>query len=191
MKVDISRILPEKGASMDINLFEPLQPLQPDAPSRQDGLDGEIRYAEPVRVVATADNSGKCIVVRGRVGTKIEAACHRCLERFSREISAPFEEEYFRKGEKPGHTGVEEEQAPSESEEPDLRYFHGDEIDLAPAVGEALSLALPIKLLCREDCRGLCPHCGTNLNEKQCDCQIETPDPRMAVLKDLWREKRD
>ncbi|MGE5576000.1 MAG: YceD family protein [Syntrophothermus sp.] len=190
MKVNISRILPEKGASMDIDLSEPLQPLKLESSSRRNDGDGELRYVEPVWVVATVNNSGKCIVVRGRVSTRVEATCHRCLDRFQQEISVPFEEEFFRKGAQARHAGEEEEQAPEEPDEPDLRYFHGDEIDLAPTAVEALSLALPIKLLCREDCRGLCPHCGTNLNEKQCDCQLETLDPRMAVLKDLLREKK-
>jgi uncharacterized protein len=59
------------------------------------------------------------------------------------------------------------------------------EIDLSFGVRESLLLALPMKVLCSEDCKGLCPHCGANLNEESCDCVAETIDPRWAELRKL------
>lgn len=62
-----------------------------------------------------------------------------------------------------------------------------DIIDLAPDVREYLLLAIPMKNICREDCKGLCPKCGQNLNQKQCDCEFEQIDPRWSELKKIYR----
>ncbi len=72
-------------------------------------------------------------------------------------------------------------------DEADLAYYTGDEIDIADLVRESLILAEPLKSVCSETCRGLCPHCGINLNTAQCDCQGKLIDPRLAVLQKLLK----
>ena len=69
----------------------------------------------------------------------------------------------------------------------DLEFsvYDGDEVDLTPLVQEQVLLALPTRPLCKEDCRGLCPQCGINLNEHQCDCRSDQLEPRLAVLRTL------
>ena len=74
-----------------------------------------------------------------------------------------------------------------EIEEDDLTtaFYDNDEIDLGQLMREQFYLALPMKPLCRDDCNGLCPKCGTNLNPRPCDCKREWEDPRLAALKAL------
>jgi uncharacterized protein len=67
----------------------------------------------------------------------------------------------------------------------ELSVYQGEEVDLSPLIREQVLLALVDRPLCREDCRGLCPRCGVNLNERECGCVAETPAPRLAVLRTL------
>lgn len=69
--------------------------------------------------------------------------------------------------------------------EADLDVYHGKQIDLDPIVREQVLLSLPMHVVCREDCRGLCGMCGQNLNEAACSCESKRVDPRLAVLKDI------
>jgi uncharacterized protein len=66
-----------------------------------------------------------------------------------------------------------------------VSYYQGEGLLLEDALREQVLLALPLKVICREDCRGLCPHCGTNLNIGQCSCAEPAEDPRWAALKDI------
>jgi uncharacterized protein len=66
-------------------------------------------------------------------------------------------------------------------------FYQDDKIDLSQMIWEQVYLALPMKPLCKEDCRGLCPQCGTNLNLSMCSCDRETVDPRLATLKTLLK----
>jgi uncharacterized protein len=69
--------------------------------------------------------------------------------------------------------------------EAEVSYYQGDGLLLEDAVREQVLLALPLKAVCREDCRGLCPKCGAYLNEEQCSCKEHVEDPRWAALKDI------
>ena len=69
-----------------------------------------------------------------------------------------------------------------------VSYYREGTIDLKEDVREAIILAFPLKPLCRPECRGLCPHCGRNLNEEKCECREEKIDPRLAKLKELLKE---
>ena len=119
----------------------------------------------------------------GRVETVVELVCGRCLEPFMRPVDAPFDLRY----QPHTHNAGEGER---EIEEDDLStaFYENDTIDLGQLMLEQFYLALPMKPLCREDCRGLCPICGTNVNRGACDCKREWEDPRLSVLKALKRE---
>jgi uncharacterized protein len=101
--------------------------------------------------------------------------CNRCLTDFTRQVAIPFGENFREHG-----TAVAD---------PDTLSYQGDEIDLAEIVREALILAEPLKALCSEKCRGLCPICGTNRNETDCACETVSIDPRLAVLEKLLPKK--
>ena len=106
----------------------------------------------------------------------LELACSRCLEPFELPVDASFDVRYLPQSE---NTGDERE-----VEEDDLSdaFYRDEQIDLGQLMEEQFYLALPMKPLCREDCKGLCASCGTNLNEATCDCQVRWEDPRLAGL---------
>ncbi|WP_170291053.1 YceD family protein [Neomoorella glycerini] len=143
---------------------------------------GRIPIVAPVRVCGNVTNTGRILLVKGQVATTLELTCDRCLEKFRYSVVASLEEEYA--GASAGQAAAGENEEPGE-----VRPLEGDFINLKPAVEEALILALPMKWLCRESCRGLCTHCGQNLNEGQCQCDTRPVDLRLAVLEELLRKK--
>ena len=122
----------------------------------------------------------------GTVTTKLELPCGRCLEPFTLPVDAPFDLRYQ------PHTANQGE-GEREIEEDDLTtaFYENDQIDLAQLMREQFYLALPMKPLCRSDCRGLCPICGTNLNRHTCDCKPGWEDPRFAALKALQEPRHE
>jgi uncharacterized protein len=116
----------------------------------------------------------------GTVRTTLELPCSRCLEPFTSPVDARFDLRY-----QPHtlNTGSDER----EIEEDDLStaFYENDEIDLGQLMREQFYLSVPMKPLCGDDCRGLCPMCGTNLNRGTCECRRDWDDPRLAVLRHL------
>ena len=114
----------------------------------------------------------------GRVRTELELTCSRCIETYRFPIDAEFDQRYL-------PSSAASSEADREVEEDDLEtsYYTDDEIDLSQLMREQFYLALPMKPLCREDCKGLCAQCGTNLNTGTCDCAPVWEDPRLAALK--------
>jgi uncharacterized protein len=114
----------------------------------------------------------------GRASTSLELTCSRCAEPFRVPVEAAFDLRYLPHRENTG-------EGEREVEEDDLTtaYYREDTIDLGELVREQLYLALPMKPLCEEACKGLCPQCGTNLNRGACDCRQDWHDPRLEALK--------
>jgi len=98
---------------------------------------------------------------------RTDAACDRCLDPVSYMQSASVDEEF----------------GPEPSD--DVRPLDEGEIDLLPTVEEMIVIERPLKVLCREECQGLCPVCGQNWNHGSCSCEEEEVDPRLLVLKKL------
>jgi uncharacterized protein len=137
--------------------------------------DSDVQLAEPLRVELEAQYAGQDVVVRGRLSGRVELPCRRCLE----PVSRPVDEEVawlFRRG----LSRVEAEDAEMYS-----LPERGDELSLEEPIREQLLLAAPQFAICREECRGLCPHCGANWNETQCDCEPVEVDERWAALRNL------
>ena len=120
----------------------------------------------------------------GRVETRLELPCSRCLEPFTSPADAEFDLRYQ------PHVQKSAEGEREEIEEDDLgtAFYENETIDLGQLMREQFYLSLPMKPLCRADCRGLCPVCGTNLNRETCGCKRVWDDPRLAVLKALKKE---
>jgi uncharacterized protein len=112
------------------------------------------------------------LLVRGIVGSQLGLECVRCLESFVLPITLGLEEIFGLAGAGP---------------RPDISYAVSDNgwLDLAPLLREQAWLAIPMKPLCRPDCKGLCPQCGANLNVESCACESARVDPRLAKLKEL------
>jgi uncharacterized protein len=123
------------------------------------------------------------IRVAGEFSTKVELLCARCLEPIARDVAKKFDLLYRPQGADAGKAELSVTAAEAE-----VSYYQGDELLLEDVLREQVLLALPLKAICREDCKGLCPHCGKNLNQEQCNCAEPLEDPRWAALKDI-REK--
>lgn len=119
----------------------------------------------------------------GHLSGEIELTCSRCLESFRLPVGADFDLRYVPRIENGG-------EGEREVEEDDLTtaFYEDDQIDLGQLVTEQVQLALPMKPLCADACRGLCPQCGTNLNTDACRCSQKWEDPRLAGLKALKTE---
>jgi uncharacterized protein len=131
--------------------------------------------ASPLEADVTYYRAGEDLFFAGRCAATVEATCARCLETFAVPLEAPFEFVLTRGA---PHDARQE----LHTEDLSLSFYSGDEVDLAPLVGEQAILALPTRAVCREDCRGLCPSCGANRNTDPCTCPTKEPDPRLAVL---------
>ena len=121
----------------------------------------------------------------GRARTTLEVPCSRCLEPYRIPIDAAFDLSYVPQAD---NTGAGEHEI--QDDDLSTAYYRGDAIDLGELLREQLYLALPMKPLCSEDCKGLCPQCGTNLNRETCDCSPTWEDPRLAGLKALLDDKK-
>jgi uncharacterized protein len=122
---------------------------------------------------------GVDVLVHGRIAATVPQACGRCLESFPAAVTANVD---VRLTPRPATGGDTHELG---EDDLDTDFYVGGELDLARLVEAETTLALPMKPLCRTDCRGLCPVCGVNRNVTACDCQMRQPDPRLAVLKQV------
>ncbi|MFH1079129.1 MAG: DUF177 domain-containing protein [Pseudomonadota bacterium] len=119
------------------------------------------------------------LYLEGDLRTQAETVCSRCLDAACLPINASFK--YVLSPAQTEHT-EERELSP---EDLDFVYYQDDLIDLDPLIIEQVLLQIPMKVLCREDCKGLCPHCGIDLNQNHCQCHDEHIDSRLAILKKL------
>ena len=158
------------------------------SPGTLDFHSGEFRQIEPLEVRATAEFADGQIRVCGNLHTRIELVCARCLDTVVEEISRDFDL-YYR-----STTSIaENDEVHLNLDHTEIAFFEGDGLFLADVLAEQVNLALPMKVICSSDCRGLCPHCGANLNNEECRCEKSGADPRLAPLARLkqdWFKKQ-
>lgn len=119
--------------------------------------------------------------LRGSMGFALKQPCARCAETFELPIKHQFE---LALNHVPGLT-KEVFQASEESEELDITFFHGNEIDLDPVLEEQFFLSVPLKSVCRDNCKGICQKCGKNLNQGACGCKESDPAHPFSILETL------
>ncbi len=149
-----------------------------ESPSPSGGLKLEAEGAEfscPVKLNLKLLKSGKNYIGKGEIETKISLECSRCLKKFTQILKS--EIRFLLKEEK--------DQLVLESDDRENQVQPGSFFRLDDLVRESLILALPFKPLCAEDCKGLCPVCGIDLNLSTCKCKKDLIDPRWEKLKDL------
>ena len=138
-----------------------------------------ISFADPIFIDGVIKQTEKrFIFVQGKFKTKIEVCCSRCLQKMQTDLTGDFEGEFVPSG--IAMQGKMEEDFPGQ-------FYSGDILDLTGLIHEGITFTLPMQFLCVEDCLGLCPYCGVNLNEKRCQCEEEQVDPRLEVLKKLLK----
>ena len=171
MLLDVSPIIKIQGAKIELD--------------EEIGLDsaeflGEsYRFNEPLKIKGEIYNNGQSLTLNARVTGRIETECARCLEPTEADVDIEIHELLSR---------AEDTTADDE----DIILFDGHEIELDDIVADNFLMNTSGKYLCREDCAGLCPVCGKNLNEGECGCGSEYIDPRWLALKDILdRESGD
>jgi uncharacterized protein len=116
-----------------------------------------------------------------RQTTRAQVECDRCLKTIELPVSADFALEYITGAEYESNSGAAE----LTEAEMSVSVFDGEAIGVDEVVKEQILLAVPTRMLCREDCNGICPECGTDLNAGECKCFKDDIDPRWAALKNL------
>jgi len=144
--------------------------------------DGVCTFAGPVRYDLTVVREYDHLRVTGTVNTMVLLTCSRCLVAFESSIDSSFTI-IFRRG-TPQEIALEEE---TELSEQDLisAFFCGDEIDLSHEIAEQIAMEVPLRPLCGDDCKGLCPECGTDLNHSSCSCSGKQFNFKFSALKDF------
>ncbi|HEV7645396.1 MAG TPA: DUF177 domain-containing protein [Pyrinomonadaceae bacterium] len=126
------------------------------------------------------------IDIAGSIKTKAEISCSRCLKPMESDIDISFKSSFV-----PAEFETREKEVEVGGDDLNIEFYEGDEIDLAQLIREQIILNSPQIALCKPDCAGLCEKCGGNKNEKRCDCSEREIDPRLKVLENLTREKKD
>ena len=163
MRLELSSILDRPGASVDFSVSVDLSDL----------VYGTSKpVSEPVKASGTVRNTAGVLVMKGDITTCIHGTCDRCAADFHREMDIPID------------VVLVTELANEENEDEWVFPLEADTADLDDIVRTVFVLNMDSKLLCKEDCKGLCCRCGKNLNDGPCGCQKEL-DPRFAALKQL------
>jgi uncharacterized protein len=176
--IDISTIPPE-GLEVDERLDAASLHLEKD-----EGFTLKPEGRLTARLERSDDNS---VHVRGRFRAALDLECHRCVERFTFGVDQDVDLFYL-----PHHPGAARDEEEDEVELDDhdmvVAYHDGQRVDLGEMVREQLFLSLPMKRLCRDECKGRCPRCGADWNVKACGCPPpeEEQDPRLLPLKKLF-----
>jgi uncharacterized protein len=131
----------------------------------------------PLEYRLTADALNGRIGVTGELSCRLRLLCSRCLTPIDEPFVIPFEEQFQ----------VMKESDPEPDEDVDFVPVTEERIDLRPFMEEELLVHLPLAPICSEDCKGLCPECGTNRNEQACNCKTERLDPRLEALQDWYK----
>lgn len=152
-------------------------------------LGQDVRQRTPLKASGRAElveeHHGKRQVIqdirlRGRLSASLELQCARCLEPVGQNVDRKFELLY-----RPLGTDAGRDELSVTDAEAEIGYYQGQGIQLEDVLREQVLLALPLKAICRENCKGLCPQCGKNLNQEPCSCTVPAEDPRWEALKDI------
>ena len=159
------------------------------APGEIDFSGDFIRQTTPLEWNATAERAGAEIRIAGSLKATIELACSRCLEPANYELAKPFDL-FFRQQDE--YMFDEDDEIELAEKDTRTAFFSGTKLAIGDILHEQVLLALPMKALCKLDCKGLCPACGANLNVKACNCPQEQFNPNIDALLELKQrlEKR-
>jgi uncharacterized protein len=180
MRIRVDEI-PESGRTLRLHWDEERlrEFLPPDDPFN-------LQLIRPVNVVLSLDKQADNIRVTGKIEGSLEVDCHRCLRTFSFPLSEDVDIYLIEED-----RTAEEDEKELDLEEPAYEFFDGEVIEIDQLIAEQIFLALPVKVLCDEDCKGLCPNCGANLNEEACQCKTDNRQSPFAKLESFKRQLPD
>ena len=169
MRIELENLEGGKGDFVHVYQPEDLNPV-----------DERVRLTEPAIVKGKVRRAGVEVSVKGSIETRAQVDCDRCLKPVALPVNAEFELEYVTGSEYESSSVAELSEA-----EMTLSVFDGRVIDVDEIVKEQILLAVPTRMLCHEDCKGICPECGADRNTGECSCVTNDIDPRWAALKNL------
>ena len=167
MMIEMGYLFNRKGSTLPVELVEKIDDVKdyPDV----------VEFVEPVRIEGTLKNEDDVFVLEAKGVTTALMECSSCLAPVRKELSFEIKERF-------AHTGRDDEETET---------FTGDQIDLADYVKRGIIGELPMRVECREDCKGLCPICGKDLNDGDCGCDRTIRDPRFESLRALFNDDEE
>lgn len=167
MKIDVSSILKEIGGKVDVACSIDF--------GKTEFLGGVYEFTSPVKVNGAIKNNGESLTFTAECASTFNTQCARCGKDIEVVLTFVIDEDLMQDN---GEVIAE-----------DVILFSGGSVELDDIVLDGFFMNENGKHLCSEDCKGLCPKCGCNLNEKQCDCDNENIDPRWAALVDIMKKE--
>ena len=165
MKIQISDIVSGKDRSKKIDEIFNIEAFE---------FEGDIiKPVAPCKVSGVVTSDSDVLVITANIKTELEMVCSRCLDTFIYPIDIDIEERFT------NNPDLEDE---------GIMFVDGDTINITEVIENCIISTLPIKRLCKEDCKGLCSQCGTNKNIKECQCDDFDVDIRLAKLRELFGE---
>lgn len=168
MKINVSSVKKEIGSRQPFTFQCEIAQLFEE--NEQQWTNGQVA------IDGFAVNNGRVLEIEGTINVNALLSCGRCLEQFEADFEIPF------------HEFFKEDMGLNHQPKDDCILFQGDEIDISDLIRETIVLSEPLRTVCSEDCKGLCPRCGINLNTTSCDCERDLPDPRLEALKKLLKK---
>ena len=168
MKIDLKKLTASQHASI---------PFDEKIDLREETLYGAKPFQSPVQISGEVTGESGVLRLKGTIKAIYSTACARCLKPLDILLTAEVD------------TVLSDD--PEAEEEDDLFVLTGDSVDPADVLVPALILQVQMTYLCKEDCKGLCPHCGADRNEVDCDCDKKQIDPRFAALRALLDSDED
>lgn len=143
-------------------------------------VEEDAVFLEPVKINLEIHKEDERVFVNGRVTTTLSLICSRCLSPYSFKIDSYFDLVFY-----PIEDFLREKEPEKELKEEDFEsmFYRENRIDIDSLILEQINLTIPMKPLCFEACKGLCPVCGTNLNDGECGCKVKSGDPRWNKIK--------
>ena len=169
MRIELENLEGSKGDFAHVYQPEELNPV-----------DERVSLIAPAAVNGKVRLSGNQDFVNGHVETRAQVECDRCLKPVELQVNVDFTLEYIS-----GSDYESSQVAELPEDAMSVSVFDGQGIDIDEIVKEQILLTVPSRMLCREDCKGICPECGTDRNTGECNCVTNDIDPRWAALKDL------
>lgn len=162
---------------LDLSAVEEVTDYPPLAALQE---SGECAFLGPLRLHLAVVREYDHIRAEGRVETRVRLVCSRCLAEYEAAVDSPFTIFYMRSA------GVPQDEEVELAEQDLISVtFEGDEIDFTDEIAEQVLVEIPFKPLCKEECKGLCPNCGTDLNTAECGCSSQQANLKFSALKNL------
>ena len=158
---------------------------QPEAFPR---TDEDFKLVDPVDLAIRVTKDAQKVRLTGRLRATLEVNCSRCLEPFRVPVDAALDQIFLPEGAQVVSASDDEDEDGGQEADAGVSFYKDETIDLGELMRDEFYLALPMKPLCQDDCKGLCPVCGVNRNRETCSCKEEWVDPRMESLRALLKK---